>query len=83
MSPTPSTPHTPPRAVPPIRRRAPYAIERFPALGGCVLLIGYDRAGAVMIELRVPASWYSAEVLACLREWMRANDEAPPLTLLP
>lgn len=67
-----------------IKRREPYAIERYPAIQGGVLLIGYDGRGEVMIELRVPATRYSDTMVDRMRRWMKRNDEPPtPMALIP
>jgi hypothetical protein len=62
--------------------RAPYAIERFPAIDGGVLLIAYDGRGDVLAELRIPASRFSERMLERMRRWMKASDEhdEPPIT---
>ena len=68
-----STPTVAPPAV-----REPYAIERFPSIRGDVLLVGYDRNGEVMVELRVPAARFAEPMVEGMRRWMRANDQPPP-----
>lgn len=62
----------------PVRKRDPYAVERFPSVNGGVLLVGYDGRGEVMIELRVSAARYSERMVDKMRRWVQANDDAPP-----
>lgn len=70
-------------AVPPIRQREPYAVERFPAAPGFVRLVGYDRHGEFMVEFTIPARKYSARVPDKFRKWLEANDDgAPTLSLI-
>lgn len=56
----------------------PHTVEMFPSVRGSVLLVGYDGAGEVMVEFRVPQRRYSARMADRLARWIRENDDTPP-----
>lgn len=66
------------------RRRSPYAVERYPAAGQAVRLVGFDREGLeVMVDITIPRHRFKANTMAKLQRWMMAEDQTtPPLSLI-
>jgi hypothetical protein len=67
--------------VEPKQRREPFTIERYPVVAGSVLLVGYDQAGDVMAEVRVPAARFSMATVDSLRSWLKANAFTRPAAM--
>lgn len=57
--------------------REPYAVERYPAVGG-VRLIGYGPEGTAIVELTIARSLYRPGMLTSLQQWMMADGDQPP-----
>lgn len=72
--------------LPPVRRRAPYAVERFPAPHGFVQLVGYDGRGEFMTAVTIPGRRFRPACVERMRRWCMKNDEQaepPRLSLMP
>lgn len=52
-------------------RGDPFEVDLTPAIGGGVLLVGYDKEGWVAIEVRVKTECYSRETVDDIRRWLR------------
>jgi hypothetical protein len=64
-------------------RGEPWTVDLMPSIRGSITLIGYDRLGDVMAELRIPKRCYKPGMAARLERWIRENDDTPPnLTVL-
>jgi hypothetical protein len=59
-------------------RGEPWTVDLVPSVPGSVTLIGYDRLGDVMAELRIPKRCYKPGMAARMAQWIRENDDAPP-----
>jgi hypothetical protein len=49
---------------------------------GSVWIVGHNRAGEPMAELRVERKHVTARMVARMRAWCEANDDAPPVSLV-
>lgn len=71
-------------SAPESRRRSSYAVERYPAAGQAVRLVGFDSDGLeVMVDITIPRHRFKSTTMAKLQRWMMAEDQAtPPLSLV-
>lgn len=58
-------------------RPAPYTVRRYSALAGQALLVGFDGAGAPLMELRVASALCTADLVEWVREWCREHGARP------
>lgn len=63
--------------IDPRLRGEPHTVDMVPSLRGSVTLIGYDRAGEPMVELRLPRGKYRPQMARRLERWLRENDDTP------
>lgn len=74
----PGVGHSTEPALPPVRLREPYAVERYPSMGGAVLLIGYDGCGKPSWEFRVQEDSYSDLLFATVWTALQQAMLVPP-----
>lgn len=57
--------------------REPYTIERYPAIGETIRLVGYGKDGRPCIDLTMPARRFTWQTMKRLQVWLQAEDEHP------
>lgn len=69
--------------APPPNAPSSYEVRVRRGLGGAVSLIGHDRSGEPMVELRLMHGKLKPNMVRKLEEWCRANDDAVDLRQVP
>lgn len=67
-----------PLEMPTIREREPFAVERLPAVGDAVHLVGYDGRGKPLLQLVMPARRVTKSVVKRMQTWLMEDEEQPP-----
>jgi hypothetical protein len=78
VGPSPDEPSVPP----PAERPDSYEVRLRDGMQGSVWIVGHNRAGEPMAELRVERKHVTARMVARMRAWCEANDDAPPVSLV-
>ncbi len=72
------------RVIPaPSREPSSYEVRLRGGVGDTVFVVGHDRNGEPMIELRVKRRHLSAKVVDRMGRWCRENDDEPDIRILP
>lgn len=68
-------------AIPPPNPAGPYEVRIRRGVGGAAFLVGHDRQGDPMVELRVHCRHITPSMVKNMAQWCRDHDDNP-LTLL-
>lgn len=72
---------SPPVCPPPAPAPRSYEVRIRRSVGGSVWLIGHDRAGAPMMELRIAKKHLTSHLVHRVERWCREHDDEPDIQI--